>query len=322
MLDTKTAYDANIYTNFQGLDSLHYDYKSRPDEVKKEVAQQFESLLVQMLLKSMRDTNKEFSDDGMKSNQTGFYQDLFDKQLSLVLSKSGIGIAKTIENFLDKKQPSTAEPTVMPSAGLIASPLTGIASSEQPQAVQQADNEVKQPNNSIIQPLTVEKANVASFENTNDFVKALWSSAKEAAQIIGVDPKLLLAQAALETNWGKNIIPHEDGGSTHNLFNIKADKSWSSKFASFSTIEQRDNVLIKEKSKFRAYNSYLDSFIDYADFLKQNNRYTEALQNASDPKKFVQSLQNANYATDSLYSEKVMDIFSSRKFNALFTHLN
>ncbi len=337
MLDTKMAYDADIYTNFQGLQSLQYKNKNQPELAKKEVAQQFESLLVQMLLKSMRDTNKALSSDLLQSDQSAFYEDLFDKQLALVLSKSGMGIAKTIETYLDRQQSSRQQSStstntmdsstsvnsvnransVIPAkAGIHPQAVSNISSASDLR-LRGADKLYPEHKSESVQS----GQSLSTFESTDDFVKTLWDSAKTAAHIIGVDPKLLLAQAALETNWGKNIISHENGESTHNLFNIKADKSWSEKSASLDTIEQKDNVLVKEKSRFRAYNSYLASFIDYTRFLQQNARYSEALQNVSDPGKFVQSLQNANYATDSLYSEKVMDIFSSHKFNSLFEHL-
>jgi flagellar protein FlgJ len=162
----------------------------------------------------------------------------------------------------------------------------------------------------------------SAFESAADFVKSLWGSAKVAAKIIGADPKLLLAQAALETNWGKNIIPLEDGKSSKNLFNIKTGDKWENDSAVFHTIEEKDGVLVKEKSRFRAYDSYQASFIDYTNFLQKNTRYSDALKNATDPSKFIRSLQNAQYATDSRYSEKVMDIYASRKFNNLFEENN
>ena len=338
MFDNKTAYDAaNIYTNFQGLESLRYDYKAHPDVVKKEVSEQFESLLVQILLKSMRDANKGFESDLIHSDQSAFYEDMFDKQLTLVLSKSGMGLAKTIQDFIDRAQTNN-DATAVPSPDSVSEEKKQLLLGQPVRDDKQADMDLNQPSKlkqettNALLPVSLSGKSglfqpdggdaVIPFENMTDFIKTLWSSAKEAAHLIGVDPKLLLAQAALETNWGKNIIPQEGGGSTHNLFNIKADSSWRNKSASFTTVEQRDSVLVKESSKFRSYNSFSDSFIDYAAFLKQNNRYTDALKNASDPTKFVQSLQDANYATDTLYSEKIMDIFSSSKFNRVFEHFN
>lgn len=310
MLTNKALYDTGVYTNLQGLGALHHEYKTNASGVKKEVAQQFESLLVQMLLKSMRDTNKEFSSGLMDSQQSAFYDDLYDKQLSLVISKSGLGIATTIENYLDKTMP--AEPTL--SAGI----TNKIPVVEQQPLPTRVDSSKVMPEKIAI----AAKEPESTFDSAADFVKQLWGSAKVAAKILGADPKILLAQAALETNWGKKIIPQTDGKSTKNLFNIKADNKWSRDTANFNTIEEQDGVLVKEKAKFRAYDSFQESFIDYTNFLQHNSRYGEALQNARDARKFVTSLQNANYATDSSYSEKIMDIYSSKKFNNLFEQYN
>lgn len=312
MQTNKVLYDTSTYTNVQGLESLHHEYKINASGVKKEVAQQFESLMVQMLLKSMRDTNKEFASGLMDSDQSAFYADLYDKQLSMVLSKSGFGIAKNIEHYLDKASP---EQVVTPLKPMMASQIAPSF-----------------PSTSVSKPVVVEEKPLLAtsdvtpsssyFNTAADFVKGLWHSAKAAASIIGVDPKLLLAQAALETNWGKNIIAHPNGKSTNNLFNIKADSHWKEAAASFNSIEEKEGVLVKEPSKFRAYESFQASFVDYTHFLQHNSRYSEALKNAPDAQKFVSSLQAANYATDSTYSEKIMSIYSSKSFNNLFDDAN
>lgn len=313
MISNKVLYDTGVYTNLQGLGSLHHEYKTNASGVKKEVAQQFESLVVQMLLKSMRDTNKEFATGLMDSQQSAFYDDLYDKQLSLAISKSGVGIAKTIEDYLDKTMPA--------NNALAADMVKKISLPENrvlPQAAVMKTTQELAP-----VKLTAESTDSEFVFNTAaDFVKKLWDSAKAAAKILGADPKILLAQAALETNWGKKIIPLDDGTSTKNLFNIKADNKWSKESASFNTIEEKDGILVKEKARFRAYNSFEDSFVDYTNFLQHNSRYGEALQNAPDAQKFVTSLQNAEYATDKLYSEKIMDIYSSKKFNNIFEQYN
>jgi peptidoglycan hydrolase FlgJ len=306
----KALYDSSVYTNLQGLESLNHEYKTNSTGVKKEVAQQFESLLVQMLLKSMRDTNKEFSSELMSSQQSDLYNDLYDKQLSLLLSKTGIGVAKSIEDFMDKSMPSEGSSTdaVIKKIPIYANEMPAMPVHNKSVQTNKGVSAVQEPD--------------ATFQSASDFVKSLWDSAKMAANIIGADPKILLAQAALETNWGKKIIPQLDGTSTNNLFNIKADSKWTKESADFNTIEEKDGVLIKEKSKFRAYNSFHDSFVDYTRFLQQNSRYSDAIKNAPDAEKFVTSLQKASYATDSLYSEKIMNIYSSKKFNQLFEQNN
>lgn len=309
----KVLYDTGTYTNLQSLESLHHEYKVNSAGVKKEVAQQFESMMVQMLLKSMRDTNKEFASGLMDSDQSAFYDDLYDKQLSMVLSKSGIGIAKNIENYLDRAAPEqVATPSKSVSASSLLPPPMHHTNLPKPVMVEAP-------------PLSVASDSTPSspyFNTAADFVKGLWQSAKAAASIIGADPKILLAQAALETNWGKNIIAHPDGKSTNNLFNIKADSHWKEAAAPFNSVEEKDGVLVKEQSKFRAYESFQASFVDYTRFLQQNSRYSEALKNAPDAQKFVSSLQAASYATDSSYSDKIMRIYSSKSFNNLFEQGN
>lgn len=296
MLTNKVFYDSAIYTNLQGLESLHHESKTNTAAVKKEVSEQFESLLIQMLLKSMRDTNKEFASGLMENEQSGFYNDLYDKQLSLVLSKSGLGIAKNIENYIDKNTASQASIQKEHRSNIPSLPTAPLSK-------------------------TATKEGSVSFDSAADFVKNLWESAKVAASTLGADPKLLLAQAALETNWGKSIIPQADGKSTNNLFNIKADTKWLDEVGTLNTVEEKDGVLVKEQSKFRAYDSFQTSFMDYTHFLQNNSRYSDALSNADDPEKFMLSLQKASYATDQHYSEKVMAIYASPKFNHLFEEL-
>ncbi|WP_133128881.1 flagellar assembly peptidoglycan hydrolase FlgJ [Legionella nagasakiensis] len=302
MQDNIKLNDPGLYTNIQGLEALRHKYKNNPDMAQKEVAEQFESLLLQMLIKSMRDSNKEFASGLMSSEEGSFYEDLFDKQLALVMSKSGIGLAKNIENYLSKTQGSTQIKT------------------EEEENLQKV---IPKPFRQMMQnSQTTELTPVKSqFDSAVDFIKSLWSDAKAAAQLLNSDPRFLLAQAALETNWGKNILAHKNGRTTHNLFNIKADKSWQDNMTSLETIEQQDGVLVKETSKFRAYDSFRESFLDYVNFLKHNERYRDALKVASNPEQFAQSLQNAHYATDERYAEKIMEIFASKKFNQLIEQL-
>lgn len=308
MQTNKALYDSGVYTNVQGLESLRHEYSKDASGVKKEVSQQFESLLVQALLKSMRQANKACSSGLLNNDQSEFYGDLLDKQLSLVISKSGIGLAKTIETYMDRVSPDG----MVPEQGLnqFAHDSPGLMTSSTGAKMTPEPVKITQP------------PSVSGFDTAADFVKNLWGSAKEAAKLIGVDPKILLAQAALETSWGKKIVPQGDGKSTNNLFNIKAGNKWEKDSAAFNTIEERDGVLVKEKAHFRAYDSFKASFVDYTRFLQENSRYGEALKNAPNPEKFIHSLQKANYATDQRYSEKIMEIYDSKKFNRLIEENN
>jgi flagellar protein FlgJ len=149
--------------------------------------------------------------------------------------------------------------------------------------------------------------------NQQEFVAELWPHAESAARKLGVDPKVLLAQAALETGWGQHIMQRRDGASSHNLFGIKADGRWSGDQVSHRTVEFRHGVLQREQASFRAYASPGHSLADYAEFIRNNPRYEDAL-GSDDPRRYVMELQRAGYATDPAYGRKIMNIYNSDEF--------
>ena len=101
--------------------------------------------------------------------------------------------------------------------------------------------------------------------------------AERAARALGVDSSLILAQAALETGWGKKVIANTRG-SSHNLFNIKADKRWTGDKVATQTLEYHQGIPVKENAAFRSYSSFEDSFNDYVQFLNDNPRANSALR--------------------------------------------
>ena len=133
--------------------------------------------------------------------------------------------------------------------------------------------------------------------------------AEEAGNELGVDPKMLIAQAALETGWGKYLLNHPNGSSSFNLFNIKAGSNWHGETVSKEVVEYRGGITMQQKSQFRAYNSFQDSFADYVNFIKQNSRYSQALEQSHIPEKYMQALHQAGYATDPAYSKKVTHVY-------------
>ncbi|MCY1392401.1 Peptidoglycan hydrolase FlgJ [compost metagenome] len=132
--------------------------------------------------------------------------------------------------------------------------------------------------------------------------------AERAAKRIGVDPRFLVAQAALETGWGKSLIVRGDGSSGHNLFGIKAGASWNGDSAKSLTSEYENGRKVREVASFRAYDSFEQSFQDYVSFLQNNDRYQDALDSAHKPEQFMKELQQAGYATDPQYARKVSQI--------------
>ena len=145
--------------------------------------------------------------------------------------------------------------------------------------------------------------------HAGNFIDKLWPHAVDAAAELGVSPHVLLAQAALETGWGKHQVRNSDGSNSYNLFNIKAGKGWQGERASSLTTEYVNGHATKENAQFRAYGSYAESFADYARMLKSNPRYAGALNQNTEG--FINGLQQAGYATDPGYVEKFRRILGS-----------
>ena len=147
-----------------------------------------------------------------------------------------------------------------------------------------------------------------AFSSADEFVNTMLPMAKEAADRIGVDPRYLVAQAALETGWGKSVMRAQDGSSSHNLFGIKASSNWKGDSARAITSEFRNGEMVKETAEFRSYASYKDSFHDLVTLLQSNNRYQDVVKSADNPEQFVRELQKAGYATDPNYASKISQI--------------
>lgn len=306
---------ANVYTDLQGLDKIRYAAEENSPETLRFVAEQFEAIFLQMMLKS---SHGEGGDDGMFDNQqTEFYQDWHDKQLSIDLaSGKGVGIAEMLIKQLQTQQAPAAKaavnteinPALQPRAYPVVRspassvyPVTGVdglvPSFKAPSATSSVTESSSKPVMEDVQ-----------FGTPQAFVKHLWPLAKDAAQKLGVAPEVILAQAALETGWGKKITKDSVGNSSRNLFNIKADGRWQGEHVTVPTLEYRDGVAQREKANFRAYESFAESFSDYVAFMKDSPRYQAALEVAADAEAFTRELSQAGYATDPEYSSKIMRI--------------
>ncbi len=292
--------DASVYTDLSGLTRLRADARRNSPEALKATAQQFEALFVQMMLKSMREAGDELGGDALfGSDQEQLYRDMYDKQISLELSQGrGIGLAdmlvRQLEDSIARAAPAATEMRQKPAAERreVAAPGAAPVNEASPSAEAGASA----------------PAAATRFESPDAFVRALWPHAQQAAAKLGVDPRALMAQAALETGWGKAVIQRPDGSSSHNLFNIKADHRWDGARVFKDTLEYRDGIAAKERAPFRAYESYAASFDDYVNFLQGNPRYRDALAQSADPVAFVRELQRAGYATDPAYARKIEDI--------------
>lgn len=288
----------NVYTDLAGLQSIARVGRDNTPEGLRQVAKQFESLFINMMLKSMRESSSSLFDDNyLSSNEMKFHQENLDNQLSLhMASVGGIGLADTLyQQMLGR---------------------FGGEESSAPVATRSIDAPVRTATRvRVVRPAATEPAMTvripARIDSPEEFVSQLLPHAELAAARLGVDPRVLLAQSALETGWGKSIPAHADGGDSHNLFGVKADARWSGEQVGVSTLEYRDGVVRQEKASFRSYQSYADSFSDYVDFLQTNPRYTEALRHAANPEAFARQLQRAGYATDPDYADKITSVMHS-----------
>ncbi|MFI8479429.1 flagellar assembly peptidoglycan hydrolase FlgJ [Pseudomonas sp. NPDC078700] len=148
----------------------------------------------------------------------------------------------------------------------------------------------------------------SAFTSPADFIATMLPMAEKAAAKIGVEARYLVAQAALETGWGKSIIRQQDGTVSHNLFGIKSHNSWGGESAQVLTTEYKGGKAVKEAASFRSYDSFAQSFEDYVSFLQNNGRYDKALGSTENPEQFVKELQKAGYATDPQYARKISQI--------------
>lgn len=172
-----------------------------------------------------------------------------------------------------------------------------------------------------IKGLPVREDKRAYFESPEDFVRHLYPLAQQAAARIGIDPKLMLAQSALETGWGRFMVPREDGSNSFNLFGIKADRRWSGDSAEVQTLEYRNGQPQQERWPFRAYESFEQAMHDYVDFLTANPRYQPTLEKADNPQAFARGLQQAGYATDPRYASKILNIMDGTTLNQALQNL-
>ncbi|MGA7180223.1 MAG: flagellar assembly peptidoglycan hydrolase FlgJ [Thiobacillaceae bacterium] len=266
---------AQMAMDVQGLNSLKVASKTPSKETLKAAAQQFEALFLNMMLKSMRDATPQ---DGMTdSDQTRMYTGMLDQQLSLKLSSRGIGLADLMVKQLGQTlPPDTPTPA-------LANPGQAPAGSD------------------AVPP------NPASnrTDHVNAFSQKLMPHAVEASQATGVPAPFMMAQAALESGWGRHEIKGVDGQASHNLFGIKAGPSWKGASVEAWTTEYIDGQPHQTLARFRAYGSYSESFQDYAKLLKSNPRYQNVLAQSQDMAGFAQGLQQAGYATDPNYASKL-----------------
>ncbi len=296
--------EAQNYLDLQGLGDLKAAAAASPSDPKtlRAVAQQFEALMVGIMMKSMRDA--KLGDGLFETDQTKMYEEMLDQQLALTMSQGrGLGIADMLVRSLSPHGPAAEaahaayqKSLKRPSPGTIAGAIA--AGTESPAAA-----------------TAVAAGSGALATSPADFVALVLPDAQAAGAALNVDPLALVAQAAVESNWGRQI-PATDEGSSHNLFGIKAGPEWQGRRALKDTIEYSAGIAERRREPFRAYDSVAHGFADYVQFLQGNARYADALQQGRDGESYISALQRAGYATDPAYAAKVTAVLRSPQLRA------
>ena len=312
---------SSLAIDAKGVDNLRLLAKQDQAQGARSAARQFEALFMNMMLKSMRDA---IPVEGLfDDSNTKLYTEMMDSQLSQSLSKSGgIGLADFIIKQMQRQgvipadattKPALTDVSGAPRLNSLSAQIVQAQLAPTPVALAKA---VQMPASvkGVELPETIEKTTVSPSGNisgTTDFVDRLWTHAVDAAQKLGVPAHFLLGHAALESGWGKREILDASGRSSHNLFGIKAGKNWTGPVVDVLTTEYVNGVAQKKVEQFRAYDSYADSFKDYASLLRSNPRYAGLFEQNLDAAGFARGLQNAGYATDPAYADKLARVINS-----------
>jgi flagellar protein FlgJ len=283
--------NANTYSDPNGLAALKKDPNS--PAALHAVAQQVDALFLQMMLKSMRDANAAAGTGD--SNEMGMYQDMFDKQIALNMSQhQDLGLGSLLTRQIAAR--AAAGATAAPADDHTAPRPTAAPPSAAPPAT-------SAPPTSMTQ-------------SAGEFVDQVLPSIRTAAQALGLNPLVLLAQAALETGWGKRMARTADGNPSLNLFGIKADDTWVGARAAANTVEYAGGVATQRQAAFRAYGSIEESVNDFANLLKNSPRYRHAAAAGPDAQAYVDGIGRSGYATDPGYAAKLNDILHGSTLRA------
>jgi flagellar protein FlgJ len=300
-LSGNVAFDAN------SLNGLKNAAKENSPEAIKGVAKQFEAIFMNMMLKSMREASPQ--DSPFDNEQSRTFTSMLDQQLTSNLASKGLGLADVLAKQLSKggspvtntmeqavTDTSPASTSDQGTNAIISNPLLPRDSKS---ANNLTDYKVLLNNRANTQPLT---------DSATEFKNRMTKHAEEASRATGVPAHLMLGQAALESGWGKRELKGADGMPSNNLFGIKASGNWDGKVVEATTTEYIHGVKQKRIEKFRAYDSYADSFKDFANMMNTNPRYNKVMANLDNVNDYAHAMQNAGYATDPNYASKLANV--------------
>ncbi len=286
------------YTNLNALQTLKSGKSPGRDPATiHKVAAQFESLYVGMMMKSMREATRSLNpNDPMNSQQSKFYEDMFDSQMSVYLSeRGGVGLRQVLERQLGGNPATPSTPLAKSAAH---------AAARTPLLPERAAPAIQAP---AIQAVKSTEHRSASAPHTTDrqsFIDRIWPYARQAAAELGISARVILAQAVLETGWGQSLRR-----GLNNLFGIKADAAWSGESMHVPTLEvSPQGQLQRTHASFRNYTTIADSMRDYVHFMRSHPQFSKVIQSGKDEQAFIQHLGHSGYATDPHYALKLARI--------------
>ena len=285
-INGSSSFAQTLAADTQSLGNLKLAAGTNSPAAIKETAKQFESLFMRELVKSMRDATVK---SGMLDNAgSDLGTDLLDQQFSVQMSGQPGGLSDLIAAQLTRQAGPATAPNGKATSGATSAPKASATSVTGTTSSHTAGTR---------HPPTAAQI---------DFVGQHSAAATRVEQLSGIPANFMLGQAAHETGWGKHEIKLKGGAPSYNLFGMKAGPSWTGKVAEVTTTEyNQDGVATKKVARFRAYNSYEDSFKDYARMINQSPRYAQAKSQTNSVHAFANGLQKAGYATDPDYANKL-----------------
>lgn len=161
--------------------------------------------------------------------------------------------------------------------------------------------------------LPVDEAALARFARGNDgdrlspdeFIALIAPLAQESERETGIPASVTIAQAALETGWGRSARR-----AANNLFGIKGSGNNGS--VRLMTREYQGGRWVRIRARFAAYRRLADSVVAHARLISESGIYDDAMEVKDDYKAFARALQSSGYATDPGYAKKLISIIEAR----------
>jgi flagellar protein FlgJ len=296
------ATSAGGYVDFTRFSTLRARAHKDENAAMQQVADEFEAMFAETMLKAAREADHG---EGMfSSSELATYHEMMDSQLAQSLARTqDFGFSKMLsQQFAGVLASAKTRPDEGGDA--LATLKNGTLSSV----------EAPLRGGVTLLPAVLResafKKNVDVPADRQAFIDELAPVAATAASDLGVAPRALMAQAALESGWGKHVIRMPDGSSSHNYFGIKASRGWSGQTVKVPTTEFIGGRAVTVNASFRAYPDAKSAFRDYVDFIGNNPRYQKALEHGANAGQYARQLEAAGYATDPNYANKIMAILA------------